>query len=178
MKDSDKLAVEQESTEVELSAQDLLDLSPPAAEAPASPVASSQATSSGAETGAVETDSSTSDAAPRAPRARRLSAAAVMLTIGAVAAAAAAVAVIVPMDRTPEPIQTAMAPPTPAIEEPAPPEIEGPPVLFKNPFDDTEVFEFPPGTSPEEARAAVADLLVMRARERQELFDARAGNRK
>lgn len=176
MKDSDKLAVEQESTEVELSAQDLLELSPPAAEAPASPVASSQVTSSSAETGAGETDSSTSDAAPRA---RRLSAAAIVLTIGAVAAAAAAVAVIVPMERAPEPIQTAMAPPpAPVIEEPAPPEVEGPPVLFKNPFDDTEVFEFPPGTSPEEARAAVADLLVMRARERQELFEARARNRK
>ena len=41
------------------------------------------------------------------------------------------------------------------------------PVLFKNPFDETEVFEFPPGTSKEEARAAVADMLLKRAMERQ-----------
>jgi hypothetical protein len=178
MKDSDKLAVDQESTEVELSAQDLLDLSPPDAETPASRGATiQQAASSSTEQGGGETDASASGDAARPPRARRLSAA-VVLTIGAVAAAAAAVAVIVPMERGPQAIQTAMAPsPSPAIEEPAPPEVVGPPVLFKNPFDDTEVFEFPPGTSPEEARAAVADLLVMRARERQEQLEARARNR-
>jgi len=41
-----------------------------------------------------------------------------------------------------------------------------PSTFFKNPFDETEVFEFPPGTSYEEARAKVADLLMKRARER------------
>jgi len=41
------------------------------------------------------------------------------------------------------------------------------PVRFTNPFDATEVFEFPSGTSETEARQAVADLLLQRARERQ-----------
>jgi hypothetical protein len=41
------------------------------------------------------------------------------------------------------------------------------PVRFTNPFDATEVFEFPSGTSETEARQAVADLLVQRAHDRQ-----------
>lgn len=41
------------------------------------------------------------------------------------------------------------------------------PVLFANPFDEAEVFEFPPGTSESEARDAVADMLMKRAMERQ-----------
>ena len=40
------------------------------------------------------------------------------------------------------------------------------PVRFTNPFDKYEVFEFPPGTSEVEARDAVADLLLQRARDR------------
>jgi hypothetical protein len=35
-----------------------------------------------------------------------------------------------------------------------------------NPFDRTEVFEFPPGTSSAEARSAVAVILMDRARAR------------
>ena len=44
------------------------------------------------------------------------------------------------------------------------------PVRFKNPFDASEVFEFPAGTSQAEVRDAVAELLSQRARERQSLF--------
>ncbi len=40
------------------------------------------------------------------------------------------------------------------------------PVRFKNPFDASEVFEFSPGTTPVEARDAVAELLSQRAQER------------
>ena len=40
-------------------------------------------------------------------------------------------------------------------------------VKFENPFDRTEVFEFPAGTRPEEARAKVADILLQRAQERE-----------
>lgn len=40
-------------------------------------------------------------------------------------------------------------------------------VLFVNPFDETEVFEFPPGTSEHEARDVVAGLLLKRAMNRQ-----------
>lgn len=41
------------------------------------------------------------------------------------------------------------------------------PVRFSNPFDASEVFEFPPGTSDEQARQSVAAILVQRARDRQ-----------
>lgn len=40
-------------------------------------------------------------------------------------------------------------------------------VRFVNPFDPDEVFEFPPGTTEEGAREAVADILIRRAQERQ-----------
>jgi hypothetical protein len=56
-----------------------------------------------------------------------------------------------------------VVPPPPVSEPPAPP---GEPVRFKNPFDRSEVFEFPPGTSQAEARQAVAEMLMERARDR------------
>jgi hypothetical protein len=40
------------------------------------------------------------------------------------------------------------------------------PVRIRNPFDRSEVFEFPAGTSRQEARQAVADMLLQRALER------------
>jgi hypothetical protein len=42
------------------------------------------------------------------------------------------------------------------------------PVRFANPFDATEVFEFPPGTSENEAHDAVADILTKRAQDRRQ----------
>jgi hypothetical protein len=42
-------------------------------------------------------------------------------------------------------------------------------VLFVNPFDETEVFEFPAGTSEREARDVVAGLLLKRAMDRKAL---------
>jgi hypothetical protein len=67
-----------------------------------------------------------------------------------------------------------------SVEESAPATevAQGPPVVFKNPFDATEVFEFPPGTSKAEARAAVADLLLQRATERREKRGARLPRRR
>ena len=56
----------------------------------------------------------------------------------------------------------------PANSPPPPPAAE--PVRFKNPFDRSEVFEFPPGTSLAEARQAVAELLTERARDRHVKF--------
>jgi hypothetical protein len=50
---------------------------------------------------------------------------------------------------------------------PQPTESDSQPVRFKNPFDRSEVFEFPPGTSDAEARQSVANLLLQRAHERQ-----------
>ena len=40
------------------------------------------------------------------------------------------------------------------------------PTRFANPFDSSEVFEFPAGTSEDEARESVAEILFERARER------------
>jgi hypothetical protein len=59
-------------------------------------------------------------------------------------------------------------PPPPPAEAPAP---AGEPVLYKNPFDRTEVFEFPPGTSQAEARDAVAKALMERAQGRPEVLN-------
>jgi hypothetical protein len=68
------------------------------------------------------------------------------------------------------PVKTAaieLPPPVVAPEPPPPPQPVVEPVRFANPFDKTEVFEFPHGTSKAEAREAVASLLMQRARERQ-----------
>ena len=58
------------------------------------------------------------------------------------------------------PSASAHAPPAPA-EAPRPP-----PLQVLNPFDPTEVFELPAETTESEAREAVADLLLQRARSR------------
>ncbi len=44
----------------------------------------------------------------------------------------------------------------------------GEPVRLQNPFDSSEVFQFPPGTSAAAAREAVANLLLERGRARVE----------
>jgi hypothetical protein len=62
---------------------------------------------------------------------------------------------------------------TSTVSAPAAPDIPPPlsadnvPVQIPNPFDAAEVFEFPPGTSELEARDAVAEMLLQRARDRQ-----------
>ena len=67
---------------------------------------------------------------------------------------------------------TLAPPPTPpaTLAMPVTPAAPEAPVRFKNPFDSSEVFEFPAGTSRTEMRDAVAELLAQRARERQSLF--------
>jgi hypothetical protein len=52
--------------------------------------------------------------------------------------------------------------PAPAVST----EPQGTPVQIRNAFDPREVFEFPPGTPETEARQAVAELLLARARDR------------
>ena len=74
-----------------------------------------------------------------------------------------------------EPIQVAQkVDPKPALvgEERAPtaPSADSEAMLIKNPFDRTETFEFPPGTSKAEAREAVAKLLMERAHDRLPLL--------
>ena len=70
-------------------------------------------------------------------------------------------------------VATAAAVPTP----PAP--VPQPPLQVKNPFDATEVFEFPADMTKSEARQAMAELLLERARERlaQGVIFRHAGNR-
>ena len=53
-----------------------------------------------------------------------------------------------------------------------PAEAPQPPVRFRNPFDASEVFEFPPGTSDDSARELVAAMLLQRARERHATQEA------
>jgi hypothetical protein len=74
-----------------------------------------------------------------------------------------------------EPIQVAQeVDPEPARvgEDRAPtaPSVDSEVVRIKNPFDRTEVFEFPPGTSKAEAREAIAKLLLERAHDRLPLL--------
>jgi hypothetical protein len=60
--------------------------------------------------------------------------------------------------------------PTPPV--PAPPAVpdEPVPVQVANPFDTSEIFQFPAGTSDTDAHVAVAKLLLQRARDRQDLW--------
>jgi len=60
-----------------------------------------------------------------------------------------------------------------AEPEPAPPPQTE--VRFVNPFDETETFQFPPGTSEISARDAVAELLLKRAQERLAAADELRG---
>jgi hypothetical protein len=70
--------------------------------------------------------------------------------------------------------RAALPPPPPAVEPaPAPPpvvqaaELPPPePVVLVNPFDATETFTFPPGTSKADARDQMAAMLLQRAAER------------
>jgi hypothetical protein len=60
----------------------------------------------------------------------------------------------------------------PKAPPPAPPTVK-----LVNPFDPSEVFEFPPGTSDDEARDSAAALLLERARQRLAGAAAERGHR-
>lgn len=55
--------------------------------------------------------------------------------------------------------------------------VENSPTRFTNPFDASEVFEFPPGTSADAARESVAEMLLQRARERRPQISNMHGHR-
>ena len=79
----------------------------------------------------------------------------------------------------PAPAVTSAAPLAEVVPVPAgPAEPQGAPVRVENAFDATEVFEFPHGTTESEAREAVAERLLSRARDRRAegLALRRAGN--
>jgi len=100
------------------------------------------------------------------------------VAVGAVFAVVA-VAAVAAMYRYSNPARGAPPPPPPAVVAQAELEIpaetpRAPPVVrVKNPFDASEVFEFPPGTPPHVARDKVADILMARAMERQKYLEKR-----
>jgi hypothetical protein len=68
----------------------------------------------------------------------------------------------------PQAAVAAAARPIAVLHETAPVAVPPPPpVQIINPFDKTEVFQFPAGTSEDESRDKVAQILMQRARERQ-----------
>jgi hypothetical protein len=82
-------------------------------------------------------------------------------------------------ERHPPAPAVASAAPLAEVAPAGPAEPQGAPVRIKNVFDATEVFEFPTGTAESEAREAVAELLLSRARDRRAegLALRHAGNR-
>ena len=100
--------------------------------------------------------------------------------IFAVAVPGIAVALLWPAPaRHPPAPAVASAAPLAEVAPAGPAEPQGAPVRIKNVFDATEVFEFPTGTAESEAREAVAELLLSRARDRRAegLALRHAGNR-
>jgi hypothetical protein len=81
--------------------------------------------------------------------------------------------------RHPQAPAVASARPVAEVAPAEPAEPQGTPVRIKNAFDAREVFEFRPGTTESEAREAVAELLLSRARDRRAegLALRQAGNR-
>lgn len=149
-------------TEVELSAQDLMDLPPVAvpAESPQQAV-----------TECRPVEHRSAEAAEVRKPARRpglLTVPRMAWSVGLVVAAGVVVAAnqmySAPELPTPAPVIVSSIPQQP---DPVPVEEERPPTLVRNPFDENEVFELAPGLSREEARAAVAQLLLERAAQRQ-----------
>lgn len=102
----------------------------------------------------------------------------ISLTIAAVLCLAAATIALWPSDRHTKttaqsvaPAATAKVSATAVPTQPA--EAEASPTRFENPFDTSEVFEFPPGTTQDVARESVAEMLLERARERRAQQTAR-----
>jgi len=150
--------------EVELSAQDLLSLTPPTA----TPVRQLEVVtphrSQPAEMVAAVTTGTSSTRAFSAPM--RVPSLRVMAAAGVVIVAVMATGALfafAPPQRVVERPQSNWAP----VPDPIPVAAEAPPTLVTNPFDASEVFELPPGISRDEARAMVAELLLNRANERK-----------
>lgn len=170
------------TTEVELSAQDLLELSPSRAIEHPEHCAERQTL----EQRAVEVVTTiaqpvqTRDAPSSANR--RMSVSRVVLALSFAVAAVTVIGARYEYSAPERPIQSSLRIATQeatAFEKPElTTDLERPPILFTNPFDNSEVFEFPPGTSEAEVRAVVADLLIKRAIERQDQIDARPPQRR
>lgn len=115
---------------------------------------------------------SDANARPTSPARQALSK--IALPTGLLLAAVAAGGALYTRDANQATQVAAVAKPAPApmpdwvAESADPPAEPAPePVRFTNPFDKTEVFDFPPGTTRAEAREAVAQLLLERAAARR-----------
>ncbi len=86
----------------------------------------------------------------------------VSLSIAAVLGISAAAVAFWPVEQRAK-VATPSVVRTQATQEPLP----SAPTRFTNPFDASEVFVFPPGTSEDDARASVAEILLERARKRR-----------
>lgn len=171
------VVTEEPDTEVELSAQDLRDLSEPResnerechlTQGPTAPQAKASITT--AVPGALTHQTHASVATTRHASVSRLLFS-LTFVIGAIGAL---YRLAVSSDGAPQPgaqniVEQAAQPEWLESE----PKIKGAAVLFANPFDAHEVFEFPAGTSEDHARDAVAQVLMDRAMKRQGQFDAR-----
>jgi len=113
---------------------------------------------------------------PSAPKVTRGVNVAVVLGIAAATVLSGGIAFLAKTRGQPVPVRANRVTRSPVAENPNPPSADNAPVLFTNPFDSTEVFELPPGTSKSEARHAVADLLLQRARDRRNSFQSSPTN--
>lgn len=176
MKDSERFDFTEEPVnEVELSAQDLLELSPSYA------VDDSRHGAESLPLRQQDMAVAAPDPQPVAPRKtassmmRRMSAPPVVWALSLGVASLMVIGVNYKHSTPERPIHSSIAPPLPQAEKPElSADTKRPPTLFTNPFDDTEVFELPPGTSQAEARAVVADLLMKRAIDRQVYANTRS----
>ena len=117
------------------------------------------------------------------PEARRIEWPAIVLQIAAATVLSGAIAYLATSPKqsvaaATAPVVTALPNPIPAHPIPAAvpvTPVNDEPVRFTNPFDTTEVFQFPFGTSESDARQAVADVLLQRARDRKH-FSSRAAH--
>jgi hypothetical protein len=120
---------------------------------------------------------SNAEAARSSPRraGRGLLAVAITISVLVIGAAVIRLSTSRPaLETQPEPVNfippqtaTQTAPPPPPVVDVVAPVAPSEPVRFANPFDRSETFEFPPGTTRDEARDAVAQMLIERARERR-----------
>ena len=109
------------------------------------------------------------------PEARRIEWPAIVLQIAAATVLSGVIAYLATSPK--QSVAAATAPVVAALPHPIPAHsipaavpvtpVNDEPVRFTNPFDTTEVFQFPSGTSESDARQAVADVLLQRARDRK-----------
>jgi hypothetical protein len=102
-----------------------------------------------------------------APESQRDAWPAVILTIAGISVLSGGIAYLATIPAQPAHVGADAVVGSAGPETTAPPSADNAPVRFTNPFDATEVFQFPSGTSDTEARQAVAGLLLQRAHDRQ-----------